>query len=131
MPETQTTDDEPAFAVIDGTTDVSAGRQIEAEIGWCADDPGYIGTLSYPPDGENPWTIMHEEANPSLEAVRSGLRSAIRSQSWPCRYCSDWMLSQTKMFLRNGVCEVCHGTKLIANTALPNIADLIEEVNNA
>jgi hypothetical protein len=114
------------------TTNVSAGRRIEAEIGWCQETREYVGTLSYPPDGVNAWIIMHDECSPSLEAARAALREAIQLPFWSCRYCSDWVLAQAgDTFMRNGVCRVCEGTKFIANTALPDIDRLMEEINNS
>jgi hypothetical protein len=75
----------------------------------------YGGTISCPPDGENPWIISHEERDRSLSAVQARLAAARLLPSWPCRYCSDWMLKQTSMFLKDGVCEVCLGAKAIIN----------------
>lgn len=88
-------------------------RPIEVEVGIC--DGEYIGTISLPPDGANAWWILHEETGPSLLDVEARLAVARKLPSWPCRYCSDWMLKQTSMFLRDGVCEACNGSKIFSN----------------
>jgi hypothetical protein len=102
----------------DKQTDVSAGRKIETEVLWCPDNKQYVGVVSYPPDRENPWIIVHEEFGQSPEAIEAGMERVRGLPSWPCRYCTDWALMQAgDTFLRNGVCVVCGGTKNIRNPA--------------
>ena len=92
-----------------------ARRPIDIEVGWCAETQEYEGTISFPPDGVNGWIILHEEADRSLSVVEARLSAARLLPSWPCRYCSDWMLKHTSMFQKDGVCEVCLGAKRMVN----------------